>query len=1098
MAAPAPAVPARPEQQSTPASPVPLISIPAEPESLSSRLTALFNAIDPETNTSAHARELIANSKFTEARRLLADRSVPIEVVRDYAIGSNWFYSCAALAALFDRDDRDDALTMVSTYFDTLTPWAMHFALSAYTVADPRPPAGKPLLSAREWWRDNMFVITAFREHFEERASLGDAPAFGPGIDGLSPETREIVRAILARISHPFANELLAALDTARLMNIDRAFLATFGRFWQAAANDVLVEPVYWADALAEAGSNVLGSHPRSLLVSGEVRVGKTSFLKLLGRRIEWLGWSVFEASGADLMAGQKWFGELEGRIQRTIEELAASKKVVWYIPDILQIALSGTHQGQAASILDQILPAITAGRLIVWAEASAAGTSRIVRLRPALRGTFEVARLEPMEPDETEELVRDVARAITAANGVKVEPTAIDAAVASARQYLTASSLPGAALDLLKLSVNRAAKGTNATVSPNDIIETLAQLTGLPASILDNHQRVDLSAVRSYFSARVIGQDEAVGAIVDRIAMLKAGLSDPGKPIGVFLFAGPTGTGKTELAKTLAEFLFGTQERMIRLDMSEFQTAESTAKILGSGDAVNPTDSLITLVRKQPFSVVLLDEFEKAHANVWDLFLQVFDDGRLTDQLGQVADFRHCIIILTSNLGATSHRSSRLGFSPGDDAYSAEQVLRAVGQTFRPEFQNRLDKVIVFRPLSRELMRDILKKELARVLDRRGFKDREWAVEWEASALEFLLERGFTPEMGARPLKRAIDQFLIAPLAATIVEQRFPQGDQFVFVRSDGRAIQAEFVDPDLDGAPAAAAGLKGTHEQPTLAEMILSPQGNEAERHALDAEIGALDETLASEAWEALKDELSAAMLEAGFWSNPERHATLARLALMDRVKAAAETARSLKARLDKGSERAGKASRELVSRIALQAHLVGEGIQDVQANAPIEAVVTVEPAFEKPGEANASRAWCAQVLDMYRGWAGKRRMQLTEVVDSGHLPTLLISGFGAHRVLALEAGLHVLDISDDDRAPARATARVRIGVAPLEEQSKAKLKVALKAALNGGASSNTVVRRYRGDAAPLVRDLGSGWRSGRFDDVLAGDFDLIARNR
>jgi len=154
---------------------------------------------------------------------------------------------------------------------------------------------------------------------------------------------------------------------------------------------------------------------------------------------------------------------------------------------------------------------------------------------------------------------------------------------------------------------------------------------------------------------------------------------------------------------------------------MSEFQTAESTAKILGSGEAAIPSDSLITLVRKHPFSVVLLDEFEKAHANVWDLFLQVFDDGRLTDQLGQVADFRHCIIILTSNLGATSHHGLRLGFSPGDDIYSGDQVLRAVSQTFRPEFQNRLDKVIVFRPLSRELMRDILKKELSRVLERRG-----------------------------------------------------------------------------------------------------------------------------------------------------------------------------------------------------------------------------------------------------------------------------------------------------------------------------------------------------------------------------------------
>ena len=159
-------------------------------------------------------------------------------------------------------------------------------------------------------------------------------------------------------------------------------------------------------------------------------------------------------------------------------------------------------------------------------------------------------------------------------------------------------------------------------------------------------------------------------------------------------------------------------------------------------------------LVRKQPFSVVLLDEFEKAHANVWDLFLQVFDDGRLTDQLGQVGDFRHCIIILTTNLGATSHRSGGIGFSPATDSFSGEQISRAVAQTFRPEFQNRLDKVIVFRPLTRELMRSILKKELSRVLERRGLKDREWAVEWEASALEFLLEKGFTPEMGARPLE--------------------------------------------------------------------------------------------------------------------------------------------------------------------------------------------------------------------------------------------------------------------------------------------------------------------------------------------------------
>src|SRR5262249_40581945 len=287
------------------------------------------------------------------------------------------------------------------------------------------------------------------------------------------------------------------------------------------------------------------------------------------------------------------------------------------------------------------------------------------------------------------------------------------------------------------------------------------SQLTGLPVSILDTRERIDLGSIRSFFTQRVIGQDEAVASIVERIAMLKAGLNDPSRPVGVFLFSGPTRPRQTEPAKTTAEYLFGSTERMIPLDMSEFQTPESTANILGSGMPGEP-DSLISRVRKQPFSVVLLDEFEKAHPRIWDLFLQVFDDARLTDSLGQVADFRHCIIIMTTNLGATSHQTSNLGFAPAADVFTPEQITRAISQTYRPEFQNRIDKILVFQPLTRELMRVILKKELDAVLERRGLKDRDWAVEWEFSALEFLLEKGFTPEMGARPLKRAIEQYVM------------------------------------------------------------------------------------------------------------------------------------------------------------------------------------------------------------------------------------------------------------------------------------------------------------------------------------------------
>src|SRR5439155_4054519 len=192
---------------------------------------------------------------------------------------------------------------------------------------------------------------------------------------------------------------------------------------------------------------------------------------------------------------------------------------------------------------------------------------------------------------------------------------------------------------------------------------------------------------------------------------------------------AGPTGTGKTELAKTAAEYLFGSDDRLIRLDMSEFQTAESTATILGSTTSPE-TASLISHVRKQPFSVVLLDEFEKAHPRIWDLFLQVFDDGRLTDQNGRVADFRQCVMILTSNIGSAIPGRAAFGFSGEQPQFDPAGVERAIQGSFRPELLNRLDRVVVFRPLERDVMRAILQNELNAALRRRAFRARPWAVD--------------------------------------------------------------------------------------------------------------------------------------------------------------------------------------------------------------------------------------------------------------------------------------------------------------------------------------------------------------------------------
>jgi ATP-dependent Clp protease ATP-binding subunit ClpC len=209
-----------------------------------------------------------------------------------------------------------------------------------------------------------------------------------------------------------------------------------------------------------------------------------------------------------------------------------------------------------------------------------------------------------------------------------------------------------------------------------------------------------------------VLGQPEAVDCLVERLAMIKAGLTNPSRPLGVFLFVGPTGTGKTEIAKALAEYLFGSVGRMIRIDMSELQTPESLDRLLGNRGDGHGATSLVQEIRKQPFSVVLLDEFEKADPSIWDLFLQLFDDGRLTDRLGDTADFRHSIIIMTSNLGAA--RSASIGFSRAAMTLSPNVIQRVLEETFRPEFLNRIDRIVTFQALGPAVMRELLNKELS------------------------------------------------------------------------------------------------------------------------------------------------------------------------------------------------------------------------------------------------------------------------------------------------------------------------------------------------------------------------------------------------
>ena len=436
---------------------------------------------------------------------------------------------------------------------------------------------------------------------------------------------------------------------------------------------------------------------------------------------------------------------------------------------------------------------------------------------------------------------------------------------------------------------------------------------------------------------------------------------------------------------------MFGSPERLIRQDMSEYQTSSSVSKILGERSGFHDEGSLVGKIRHQPFAVVLLDEFEKADPRIWDLFLQVFDDGRLTDAQGNVADFRHSIFILTSNLGTTMSPGLSVGFTSVSSAFSPAAVQKAVVAALRPELLNRIDRVVVFRPLDRQVMRKILQNELELAWQRRGLRTRQWAVEWEDSALEFLLTQGFRPELGARPLKRAIDRYLLSPLAITLVNHQAPQGDQFLFVRSDGNRILVEFVDPDYPPESEAAVvsapslGEEGTvpQEASSLRRLILQPLGSDQEVRVLTQVYEELSGRVRGEDWLRRKEEALERLEDPDFWSSAERFSILGTVEYMERIKTGLETARSLLQRLGGSGSRPAH-SPHLLSRLSLQLYLLSEACASLEQSTPKDAFLKIEAIPKSARDASLQLEFAERLCRMYLLWAGKRHMRVKSLQD------------------------------------------------------------------------------------------------------------------
>lgn len=1047
--------------------------------------------------------ELQEHPQFIKAVSILREKNCSTQELLNYYHGSNDILSCIALEALRFSDEEEDILQTLLEGLSDSVQHKRYFELQLLHQRYSEPLIGRVLLhSAKDYLDKPQYQL--LREFVAWRIEKGETLQLQPLPQLTADEITSLITAF-EKIGDDYGIPLRKELDSISVNDVDVKFLQSIGKVWQQsddkgndAKGDVIEHPALLS-IVQSIEKSLTGIAATSVVLVGETGVGKTSTLSVVGQRMQERGWTIFEAGSTDLLAGQMYIGQLEQRLQELLQKIGTEKKVVWIIPNMHTLLWAGLHKYNQSSILDDLLPAIGSGTVRVIGVTHPAGFEQLLQLKPMLRSVVEAVHLQSLGKDETIRVAMQWADKHGVHGEVAITQDTIVEAYQLAVQYMGEKASPGNILALLHMTKQRLlAAGSYApgALTLDRILATLSQVTGIPTTILDDRQGIDIDALQDFFQQRVHGQPEAIRCLVERVAMIKAGLTDPARPQGVFLFAGPTGTGKTEIAKTLARFLFGSHERLIRLDMSEFQTAESLSRILGDHETTLGSTTLVNLVRNQPFSVVLLDEFEKAHHNVWDLFLQVFDDGRLTDRRGNTVDFRHCIIILTSNLGATISRNATVGFASEVPQFTPSAVDKAIETVFRKEFINRLDRIVVFQPLSRSVMKDLLHKELRGVLQRRGLRNRAWVIEWEDSAIEFLLAKGFTPDLGARPLKRAIERYVLSPLALTIVKHQVPEGEQFLFVRSDSKKIVVEFIDPD---APVVS-GQGEDAEQGTglsVSTLVLHNWGTVAEYEFLHTRYTALAERLQAATWNERKEQLleSASLQED--WKSLQRITLLSTVEYIDRIEVGVDTATSLLQRLHSSGERKETYSQQLISRLAQQIYLLETACDDVEQERPHDAFLCIEST----GKGDVHDV-LTLLGDMYKQWATKRKMQC-EILDEQPYPTrrllLAISGYGAYSLLQPEHGIHAIETREGKEVLRRSLARVYVlpqpTGQPYGEEKLRDIAVEALAGLDEGAAAPSVVRRYRFGDTPLVRDSIRQWRTGRIERVLEGDFDILS---
>ena len=562
----------------------------------------------------------------------------------------------------------------------------------------------------------------------------------------------------------------------------------------------------------------------------------------------------------AMMVAGTKYRGQFEERIKAVMNEVRRAKNTILFIDELHTLVGAGGAEG-AIDASNVLKPALARGEVQCIGATTLDEYRKYIEKDGALERRFQTIVVEPPNKAEALEILRGLRDRYESHHRVQITDEALEAAIELSDRYITGRCLPDKAIDVIdeagarvrlkamtrppdlkdldeqierlnqdkeeavanqdferaaalrdqadklkkkKETINREwrerSKEVDGTVDEEVVAEVVSKMTGVPLTRLEAEETARLIAMESEIQKKVISQSEAIKRISQAVRRSRAGLKDPKKPIGSFIFAGPTGVGKTLLAKSLAEFMFGNAEALIQIDMSEYMEKHNVSRLIGAPPGYvgyEEGGQLTEKIRRRPYAVVLLDEIEKAHPDVYNMLLQIMEEGRLTDSFGRNVDFKNTIIIMTTNAGAETGATNTFGF-PGskDDAKSYEKMKEdfkgSIEKYFRPEFLNRLDDIIVFHSLNRDNLRVIIDIELAKVRSR--LRDRGLELTLTNDAEEFLIDKGFNPEYGARPLRRSIENLIEDPLSEDILSGKY-KGSNVINVHAEGEGRDKHLV---------------------------------------------------------------------------------------------------------------------------------------------------------------------------------------------------------------------------------------------------------------------------------------------------------------